>query len=151
MAGEADHGLALRGGVIAALKAAPALSARLGDNVFGRATPKSHGWPFARVEIEDAEADEASGWVGEDRRFVVNIFTRPTDAQPDAEAECFRLVNLAKKAITRAPLLLPPQEDEDQPETVILESFFIRSRVNIDAGEAGAYHGRIEFSAKTVE
>lgn len=149
---EADHGLALRGGTIGRLLADPAIAARgIEDRVFGRDVPKGTAWPFIRVEIEDGEPDEASCWTGEDRRFFVNGFTRPTEDLPDAEAEAFKLGNAIRRAMSRAPLQLPPPEDPDDPDPDVMELECIRSNVRIDADEPGAYHVRVEFSAKMVE
>jgi len=149
---ETDHGLALRGGVIARLLADPANAARVADRVYGKTPPTPiPGWPFQRVEIEDAQADEASGWTGEDRTFYVNEFVKPTDALPDAEAEAFKASKIIKRALskTRLILQLEPGEEGEVPE--VLELFATNSIVRIDDSEPGAYHARVEFSTKTVE
>ncbi len=148
---ETDHGLALRGGVIARLLADPANAARVADRVYGKDVPKGTGWPFQRVEIEDAQADEASGWIGEDRTFYVNEFVRPTDALPDAEAEAFKAAKRIKKTLAKAVLTLELEEGEEGPVPAVMELFSTNSIVRIDDDEPGAYHARVEFSAKTVE
>lgn len=149
---ETDHGLALRGGVIANLKGDPVLVAAMAQRIYGGDTPKPiPGWPFARVEILDALPDEASGWIGEDRIWTLNIFTQPTEDLPDAEAECFRLVKRAKQRLGSTPVVLELEPGEEGAVPTILELLVRSSRVDSDRSEPGAYHGRVEFSAKTAE
>ena len=149
---ETDHGLALRGGVIARLLADPANAARVADRVYGKTSPSPiPGWPFQRVEIDDAVADEDSCSIGEERTFFVNEFVKPTDALPDAEAEAFKAVKRIKKALSRTALELQLEPGEEGPVPEVVELFATNSIVRIDDDEPGAYHARVEFSAKTVE
>lgn len=149
---ETDHGLALRGGVLASLLGDPALIARMAARIFGSQPPAPiPGWPWARVDLADSLPDEASGWIGEDTTFAVNIFTRPSADAPDAEAECRKLVKIAKQRLGSSPIILELEADEAGPVPVVLEMFVRSTRVDSDREEPGAYHGRVEFSAKTVE
>lgn len=147
---EVDHGLALRGGVIATLIAAPAVEALAGDRVYGQDVPADRDWPFVRVDISDAVPDEASGWSGEDTVFTVNGFTRPTPDIPDAEAEARKLAKVLKKALAGG-VTLELEPGETDPVPVVLELFVRSTSVRLDRDEPGAYHARVEFSAKTAE
>lgn len=147
---EVDHGLALRGGVIATLLAAPAAEALVDDRVYGKDVPAAHDWPFVRVDISDAVPDEASGWSGEDTVFTVNGFTRPTDELPDAEAEARKLAKVLKLALADG-VTLELEAGDDGPVPVVLELFVRSTSVRLDRDEPGAYHARVEFSAKTAE
>ena len=147
-----DHGLALRGGVIAKLLATPAFVAMSGDRIYG-GQPKAGpaAWPFTRVDISDSQPDEASGWIGEDGVWTVNFFTMPTDDLPDAEAECRKGVKIIKRALDGEPLALELEAGEDGPVPYAIEVFVRSTTVGVDRGEPGAYHGRVEFSSKTAE
>lgn len=147
-----DHGLALRGGVVAKLLADPAFVARVGDRVYG-GQPKAGpaAWPWTRVDISDSLPDQASGWIGEDSVWTVNYFTMPTDALPDAEAECRKGVKRIKQLLDGQALALELEPGEEGPVPITLEVFVRSTTVGVDRGEPGAYHGRVEFSSKTAE
>ena len=147
---ETEHGLALRGGVIAKLLASPAVMALCGDRIYGKNVPEGHAWPFIRVEVADAAPDEASGWTGQDTSFTVNGFTRPTEAKPDAEAEGYRLSKALKKALGEG-VTIELEPDEEDAEPTVLELVSTGSIVRLDRDEPGAYHARVEFLAKTAE
>lgn len=149
---ETDHGLALRGGVIAKLLASPAFAARFDDRMYG-ATPPSPipAWPFGRMELAESEGDEDSCSIGEVRSFSINLFFRPDDDHPDPEADAFQGVKMVKRILGGTMPILELEPGEDAPVPVLIEMQSVRTIVRSDQSEPGAYHGRVEFSARTAE
>lgn len=149
---ETDHGLALRGGVIAKLLADSAFAALFADRMYGGAAPSPiPGWPFGRMEMAEAEGDEDSCSIGEVRSFSLNLFFRPTTSLPDAEAEAYRGVKLVKRILGGTFPILQLEPGETTPVPVLMEMQSVRTIVRSDRSEPGAYHGRVEFSARTAE
>lgn len=149
---ETDHGLALRGGVIAKLLASPAFAARFADRMYG-ATPPAPipGWPFGRMELAESEPDEDSCSIGEITPFSINLFFRPEDGRPDVEAEARLGVKMVKRILGGTLPVLELEPGEDAPVPVMVEMQVVRTIVRRDESEPGAYQGRVEFSARTAE
>lgn len=134
----ADHMLAVRQAVVARLRADATLTALVpAARICGEEVPANLVWPFIRYGLPAETRYEQSCGEGSDQSVDLHVFARgPGMDKCTAICAAVRDV-LAADALAVEPLGLMALD-------------YMGGRVLMDGGEAGAYHGVLQYEITTI-
>jgi hypothetical protein len=133
----ADHSLALRQAVIAALRTNAPLAALVGQAVYER-VPNPVTWPYLRYGVDILSPYEATGTSGGDLALTIHVF-----AKGPASDQARQIVRAVHVALDGARLALF--------SGFLIDIAFTGSQLLEDQSEPNAYHGIVQFDARTGE
>lgn len=133
-----DHSLALRRGIVAALKGSAEIAAIVGARVYDEA-PAKPTWPFIRYGFPIETRVDADGWEGSSFALSVHVFAKGPGTDSTSG-----LAALVRKALHEKDFLI------DSSGGIALLQYSQTTTLR-DTDEAGAYHAVVQFDAVTLE
>lgn len=134
----ADHALALRRGIIQALKGNSGVSALVGARIYDE-SPANPAWPFVRYGFPIVTPLRATAWRGALYGLSLHAFAKG----PGTDA-CEGLASAVRAALDEIDV---PIEGAGG----VISLYWTQTLLLRDTPEASAYHAVVQFDAATAE